>query len=184
MPPKKLTKQQKKNQDPLTCYNYSKPFFKAFIFPSPETEMIVDTSGDVFAKSPVGAVELMLDELDQDTLLQIPDLELLDQDGNPMENQIKTSNDSLRRIVLIRMVTNWDAELIKINTPVSDEYMNLELKDLHEGYQMQMQDYELSQVTLQMSDPAAHHFIVKRFLAKSTDPDRTLGDMPEEFSLF
>lgn len=184
MPPKKLTKNQKKHEDPLVCCNPSKPFYKAFIFPSPDTEMIVDTSGDVFAHNPVMAVQLALDDLDQKTLLEIPDLELIDQDGNPIENQIKDSNENLRRIMLIRMTMNWEAELIKINTPISDDYMNLELKDAHEGYQMMMQDYELSQVTLKMDDPATHHFKVSRFLCKTMDTDRSMDEMPDEFSLF
>ena len=181
MPTKKLTKKQMKDEDPLVMYPASEPFFKAFVFPTDDSEMVVDTGGDIFSVDPPSAVKQLFDEMDQDLMTRIPNVDLIDDKGNPIENQA-TADEHLGRIMLIRMVMNWNEEFKKIRTKVSNEYMIMELKDSKEGYQIRMQDYNLTSVTLKM-DPDTKKFKLAAFNAVAMDLDNCISEMPESFGI-
>ena len=181
MPPKKLSKQQKKNADPLVCYNSSRPFYKAFVFEDEEDEMYIDTSGEIFSLSPQHAVVQLFRDLPVEKRNRMPNLEFVDKKGNPIANDIPEDqiNPYLSRMILVKMRMNWDAEFTKIKTEVSEYQCLVELKDAREGYQMAMQDYILSDMVMQLQDLGTSGFDLVKFKATCADPDCTVDGMPD-----
>jgi len=175
-------KKDKKEKEPLVIHERSEPFYKAFIFPEQNPDMIVDTSGDMFSNTPEEAIIALFESTPHDTLMRIPlRVMLLGEE----EVDHDSSNDSpyAGNVVLLRLHANWDEEFENAKGESSEHEFMIRLKDLTAGYTTTLQDYVISFISMKATDPANPIFKVTTATLDVSDPDKCPAMMPKQIKI-
>lgn len=175
-------KKDKKEKEPLIIHERSEPFYKAFIFPEQNPDMIVDTSGDLFSPTPEDAVIALFESTPRDTLLRIP-LRVMFLGEEEVDHDASNDSPYAGNVVLLRIHTNWDEEFVKAKGESSEHEFMFRLKDLTAGYTTTIQDYVISYITMKAADPANPIFKVTKAILDVAEPEKCSSLMPAQIKI-
>lgn len=183
--PRTATKPKKKDQGPLIVHTKSEPFYKAFLFPEKNPDMIVDTSGDTFSDTPENAIRALFRDMSTEIKNKIPDCMFMFEDEE-LDTENLEKSPYAKNLVLLHLTANWAEELEAAKTVVGDDDLDyiVRIKDLHEGYTTSLQDYSIEFIQLKSNTktPPYDWQLIKLKLVVP-DPDRRSPLLPERIDI-
>lgn len=176
------SKKEKKDQAPLVIHEKSMPFYKAFLFPEQNPDMIVDTSGDTFSSTPENALLALFESLSNDVIDKIPMRELFFMD-EPVEHDESNTSPYAKNVVMIRITANWDEELKNAKSDGGAHDFIVAIRDLHDGYTTSLQDYEIKWITLKSNSKENFTWHLERLHLAVPDKEKMSPLFPEEIRI-
>lgn len=173
---------------PLSVYDPSDAFYKAFEFGTQDPDMIVDPNADNFDATIIGAVKQLIDDLGIEKLMSIPGLKLVTKDpdskrGKLVDVEFKpTPNELMRSIVVVRLQAHskLDFENAKISEDKGGYWLTI--KRLNEGYISSMQEYIIKSIEIYTDGGNPAKFKLHKINLQAADPNDVTTGMPRKIN--